>query len=278
MNRRLVWLSLFAVAMAYLEAAVVVYLRRIYYPDDPLALFPLKVWAPSELLIELGREAATVVMIMGTASLAARGGIRVLAAFSFVFGLWDIFYYIWLKLLLGWPVTLMEWDILFLIPWAWLGPWPAPVIIAALLVAWGGLVLVFDPPCRFDGQAAVLAGAGTILVLLSFLQPASGILGGGPEAVTAFVPEGFWWGAFTPGALLLGAGMAATFREAATPTAGQADLPGEEESPNGGAGTIFSERTGENRTQPVKEEPLEYGVDERRDGRSFGQDDQRAEE
>jgi hypothetical protein len=200
--------------MAYLEAAVVVYLRRIYYPDDPLTLFPLKVWAPSELFIELGREAATVLMILGTASLAARGRVRVLAAFSFVFGLWDIFYYLWLKVLLGWPVTLMEWDILFLIPWAWLGPWPAPVIIAALLVSWGGTVLAVDRPCLFGGKAAVLTGAGTILVLLSFLQPAFGLLGGDPAAVTAFVPEGFWWGAFAPGALLLGTGMAATFRGA----------------------------------------------------------------
>jgi hypothetical protein len=209
---RLTWLSLFAVAMAYLEAAVVVYLRRIYYPEDPLCLFPLKVWATSELLIEIGREAATVVMILGTASLAARGRIRVFAAFCFVFGLWDIFYYFWLKVLLGWPVTMTEWDILFLIPWAWLGPWPAPVVIAALLTAWGGRALTADRFCRFDGRATVLAGGGTILVLLSFLQPAFGLLGGDPSAVTSFVPEGFWWGAFLPGAFLMGAGMAATFR------------------------------------------------------------------
>lgn len=212
MKGRLAWLSLFAVAMAYLEAAVVVYLRRIYYPEDPLTLFPLKVWAPSELFIELGREAATVVMILGAASLAARGGIRVLAAFSFVFGLWDIFYYLWLKVLLGWPVTLMEWDILFLIPWAWLGPWPAPVIIAVLLVAWGGRVLAVDRPCRFDGRAMVLAGVGTTLLLISFLQPAFGLLGGGRLAVADFVPGGFWWGAYIPGILLMGAGLEATFR------------------------------------------------------------------
>jgi len=210
-NRRLAWLSIFAVAMAYLEAAVVVYLRRIYYPDDPLSLFPLKVWAPSELFVELGREAATVIMILGTASLAARGGVRVLAAFSFVFGLWDIFYYVWLKVLLGWPVAWMEWDLLFLIPWAWLGPWPAPVVVAGLLVAWGGRVLAVDPPCRLGGKAAVLTVAGTILVLLSFLQPAFGLLSGEPADVTAFEPVGFWWGAFVPGALLMGIGMAATF-------------------------------------------------------------------
>jgi hypothetical protein len=210
MNRRLAWLSLFAVAMAYLEAAVVVYLRRIYYPEDPLALFPLKVWAPSELFIELGREAATVIMILGTASLSARGGVRVLAAFAFVFGIWDIFYYVWLKVLLGWPVTLMEWDLLFLIPWPWLGPWPAPVVVAVLLAAWGGRVLVVDRPCRIGGRAAVPAAAGTALVLLAFLQPAFGLLGD-PSAVTAFEPGGFWWGAFVPGVLLMGTGMAATF-------------------------------------------------------------------
>ena len=80
---------------------------------------------------------------------------------------------------------MMEWDLLFLIPWPWLGPWPAPVIVAALLAAWGGRVLASDPPCRLGGGAAVLTVVGTVLVLVSFLQPAFGLLGG-PLAVTVY--------------------------------------------------------------------------------------------
>ena len=105
---------------------------------------------------------------------------------------------------------MMEWDLLFLIPWPWLGPWPAPVIVAVLLAAWGGRVLAVDPPCRLGGRAAVLTVAGTVLVLLSFLQPAFGLLGD-RLAVAAFEPGEFWWGAFVPGVLLMGAGMVASF-------------------------------------------------------------------
>ena len=83
--------------MAYLEAAVVVYLRRLYYPENPLALFPLRVWSPADLFVELGREVSTVAMILAAAALAERGGMRVFAAFAFVFGVWDVFYYLWLK-------------------------------------------------------------------------------------------------------------------------------------------------------------------------------------
>jgi hypothetical protein len=212
-RRRLAWLFAFAVAMAYLEAAVVIYLRRIHYLEDPLSLFPLKVWDAADLLIEIGREAATIVIILGAAALAARGGVRRFAAFAFTFGLWDIFYYAWLKVLLGWPVSWLEWDILFLIPWAWLGPWVAPVIIASLLVSWGGWVLAADPPCRFGRQALILFAAGTALVLLSFLQPAIPLMAQGPDGITAFRPDGFWWWAFTAGGTLMAAGLASTLRE-----------------------------------------------------------------
>jgi hypothetical protein len=35
--------------------------------------------------------------------------------------------------LIGWPATLMDWDILFMIPLRWWGPVLSPVLIAALI-------------------------------------------------------------------------------------------------------------------------------------------------
>ena len=112
--KRYVWLAVFAIAMAYLESAVVVYLRLIYYPngfDFPLVVIPMR-----EALIELGREGATVVMLVAVGRLGTRGFWSGFAGFMFIFGVWDIFYYVWLKVFLNWPPSLATWDILFLLP------------------------------------------------------------------------------------------------------------------------------------------------------------------
>jgi hypothetical protein len=124
--RALLWLTVYAVAMAQVEAAVVMHLRTIYYGANPLELFPLAVFSTRDLSIELVREAATVIMIASVAWFAPMG---VFAAFIYVFGVWDVAY-VWLKILLGWPTHWLGWDVLFLIPWPWLGPWIAPVLVA----------------------------------------------------------------------------------------------------------------------------------------------------
>ena len=111
--------------------------RRIGYAEDPLTLFPLTVLPPPDLAIELTREVATLLMILSVALLHSKRGIRALAAFVYVFGLWDIAYYAWLKIMLGWPTHWLEWDVLFLIPWPWVGPWIAPVLVAIVFVIWG---------------------------------------------------------------------------------------------------------------------------------------------
>ena len=111
MKRTLTILSLYAIAMALLEAVVVVYMRQLYYPENPLDLFPLQFLDAYDPLVELGREAATVVMILTVALLAEReSATRCFAAFVFVFGVWDLLYYFWLKVLIagrcrGWNGT-----------------------------------------------------------------------------------------------------------------------------------------------------------------------------
>ena len=187
-RRTVLWLGAYAAAMAWVEAAVVVYLRRLYYSGDLLTLFPMRVWRTSDLLVELAREVATIVMIFAVALLAVPGRARRVAAFLFVFGVWDLCYYLWLKLALGWPVSWADWDILFLIPWAWLAPWSTPAVAALLFALWGGSVLAAEAETTVPRRAWLLSIGGLTLMLASFLEPALPLLGEAPNcrAVRAF--------------------------------------------------------------------------------------------
>lgn len=204
---RLLVLVLFAIAMAHVEAALVVYLRELYYPDHPRMIFPLRLLRPSHLGIEFARETATVVMILAVALLAERGVARVFAAFVFVFGLWDIFYYLWLKLMIGWPSGWLDWDVLFLIPWPWFGPWIAPALIALIFSLWGGWILCSDRPCRLTRAGLAIFVIGTLLALASFLLPGAGLLPQGPDGFRGYQPDYFAWWLFVPGSLLMVIGL-----------------------------------------------------------------------
>jgi len=205
--RSLAWLAIYALAMGLVEAAIVIHLRHLYYPDNPLVIFPVRLLGNADLALELARELATVLMVAAVAALAARGALRVFAAFLFVFGLWDLGYYFWLKVFLGWPVDWLEWDTLFLIPWAWLGPWLAPALVALLFVVWGAGVLGSGRagPLARGGLATFAAGAA--LALVAFLQPATGAILHGLEGFRGFVPGGFWWALFWPGLAGMSAGL-----------------------------------------------------------------------
>ena len=63
---------------------------------------------------------------------------------ALAFGAWDIFYYVFLRLISGWPRTLLDWDILFLLPLPWWGPVLAPVSIALVMILWGTLATQSD--------------------------------------------------------------------------------------------------------------------------------------
>ena len=197
----LLWLAAYAIAMALVEAAVVVHLRHVYYLENPLALFPLRLLSTDDLAIELAREFATVVMMLVVALLAARGFVQRFAAFVYVFGLWDVFYYIWLKVYLGWPAQWLDWDILFLIPWPWFGPWLAPALIALLFTFWGGWTLATPHELRLRPTDALLFVAGALLALAAFLAPAWPLLTGGAAAFHDWMPGTFAWP-------LYGAGLA----------------------------------------------------------------------
>ncbi len=202
-------LIVYAVAMAYLEAAVVVYLRELYYPENILQIFPPKLFTPRDVIVELGREVATIVMMLAVAFLAEhRNKVRYFAAFVLQFGIWDVFYYIWLKVLIGWPVSWSEWDILFLIPWAWFGPWLTPVVIAILLSLWGAWIFWKEGLPRWSKTGIFLFTGGALLALTAFLQPAVPLLlDGNLHTLQQFQPSGFWWWCYIPGVILMGVGL-----------------------------------------------------------------------
>ncbi len=197
------WLTLFAIAMAHVEASLVVHLRSIYYPDNPQALFPLSILSHRDLAIEFARELATLVMLACVALLAASGFTRVFAAFIYTFGLWDIFYYLWLKLMIDWPVSWFEWDVLFLIPWPWFGPWIAAALIAVLFVIGGGWIALRAGNTRFTRATTLAFGVGLLLALTAFLLPAVPLLPGGEEAFRGFQPQVFCWRCYIPGYLMM---------------------------------------------------------------------------
>lgn len=201
------WLTAYAIAMAHVEAALVVYLRRLHYADDPLVLFPLKMMPNPDLGIELARELATVVMIVSVARLHATRGIGVFAAFLYVFGIWDIAYYGWLELMIGWPTSWLEWDVLFLIPWPWLGPWMAPALVAAAFAVAGARILLSPPARESPTRAAAIAFvAGAAIIVATFLVPGFAFVTGAvPDA--GYRPVKFHWEAFALGYAVMTAGL-----------------------------------------------------------------------
>lgn len=157
--------------MALVEAAVVIYLRDIYYPDG--FSFPLEMISKRHFGVELAREAATILMLISVAAFCGKRFWEKFSYFIICFGFWDLFYYVWLKIFIGWPSSLIEWDVLFLIPLPWIGPALAPMIVAATMIVIGFFILFlyrigynFAP--SFLSWVFVLAG--TALILYSFMS------------------------------------------------------------------------------------------------------------
>jgi hypothetical protein len=172
--RRVLLVASFGIAFAYIEAAVVVYLREIFHPEGfsfPLTNFGVDPRWKQLLLTEIGREGATLVLILSASQLVGRTNRERFALLLAMFGIWDIFFYVWLKVLIDWPASLMDWDILFLIPVTWAGPVLAPALVSSALIAFSVLILSrswLGRPLkagRMDWAGFVLCG---VIVVASF--------------------------------------------------------------------------------------------------------------
>ncbi|MBI4096484.1 MAG: hypothetical protein HY425_02075 [Candidatus Levybacteria bacterium] len=161
--RTVLKVAVFSVAFAFVEASVVVYLRHLLGASysqigkgETLLLLPgiaflqpdtaLKIIKDTAILnIEMVREGATLVMLASVAILAAEDFKKILAFFFLAFGVWDIFYYIFLKLIINWPANLQDLDIFFLLPVPWVGPVFVPVVISLVLILGSMLYLRKKP-------------------------------------------------------------------------------------------------------------------------------------
>ncbi len=192
---------IFSIAFGYIEAAVVVYLRQIFHPDGftfPLVQFGFGPLWKRLLLAEVGREAATIVLIFTGAWLFGVNRRRRFAYFLTIFAVWDIFYYIWLKVLIDWPASVIDWDILFLIPVAWASPVLAPVLVSIALLIFAAIILYRDSCGRpikvtlADWFGFILAG---FIVVVSLCTA-------GPHINQADFRSYFHWPLFCAGYIL----------------------------------------------------------------------------
>jgi len=187
LRNQFIWITIFAIAMGFLETAVVVYLREILYPEG--FRFPLSP-IPADLAVtELFRELATMVMLVSIGVLAGRRFSTGFAWFIYTFAIWDIFYYVFLWLLLGWPESMITWDVLFLIPTTWTGPVIAPVLLSLTMILLAVLVLV---NARQDRDTRILAGEWGGLVLGSLVLIFGFILDYSQHMLTHFTLAGMF--------------------------------------------------------------------------------------
>jgi hypothetical protein len=207
-HKRKRWLvvATFAIAMAWVEAAVVYYLRTLVNRIEPYQPNPLPI-ATGLGEAELVRELATLVMLVTVGWLAGTT-VRSRVGYSLIaFGVWDIFYYVFLKVMTGWPSSVADWDILFLIPLPWWGPVWAPAAIALLMIFWGTAVTQFERPAAprgSNGKAIGFAALGVVLALYVFMTDAIRVADQGTDALRIVLPVWFNWPLFTVALTLMG--------------------------------------------------------------------------
>lgn len=185
-------------AMAWVEAAAVFYIRSLVGRLDPFQPNPLPL---HEVLdrIELVREVATLIMLLSIGWLAGQTLRARLAYFLIAFGVWDIFYYIFLRSISGWPQSLIDWDVLFLLPLPWWGPVLSPVLISILIILGGTITTQLETPVRILRPAKsswVISGAGVVIVLAVFMEDALRVLPLGEDAIRTILPSSFNWTLF----------------------------------------------------------------------------------
>jgi hypothetical protein len=194
------WLTVvaFAMAMAWVEAATVYYLRTMTDRIEPYQANPLPIQGVLGQ-VELVREAATLLMLLTVGMLAARTWHRRLGYAAIAFGVWDIFYYVFLRIVCDWPRSLFDWDILFLLPLPWWGPVIAPVSIAILMIVWGTSATQFTGRRVATWLTSTSWGAsslGIVLALYVFMADALRVAHLGSDAVRSVLPASFNWPMF----------------------------------------------------------------------------------
>jgi hypothetical protein len=211
----------YAIAMAWVEAAVVYYLRTMVDRIEPHQANPLPLIGGLGMA-ELVREAATLIMLLAVGCLAGRHLRDRLGVAAIAFGFWDIFYYVFLKVLTGWPHSLLDWDILFLLPLPWWGPVLAPILISVLMIVWGTLATEETSQAlgsRSEIPAWTFNFCGIVIALFVFMADALQVSGQGVAAVRKVLPTSFNWPWFSVALLLMSAPILTAMRRLLRPVA-----------------------------------------------------------
>lgn len=209
----LLLVSVFAAAMGFMESAVVVYLRELFYPNG--FQFPLNSITTKIAVVEAIREAATIIMLISVAYIAGTDRGQRFAFFLWSFAIWDIGYYVYLKLILGWPESLMSWDVLFLLPVTWVGPVITPIILSVLMMVHAYLLIRFRGS-RISSREWILLIAGSLFCLASFMIDHIRYLIDNNISLSElsqnhlsiyFIPDEFNWFIYLSGVFLISAGI-----------------------------------------------------------------------
>jgi hypothetical protein len=219
LNKKLTWLTLFSIAMGFMETAVVIYLRKIYYPRG--FSFPLIPIDSGIALVEFYREIATIIMLVGIGIISGKNTSQKFAFFLYCFAIWDLFYYIFLKIFIDWPQSLFTWDILFLIPVPWVGPVLAPCIVSVTMIIFM-LFIIYLQEKGFDTKIKVrewiLLSFGSAIIIISFIWDYIKYVSSGNAAntiwtlsskkslffeIATYVPTFYNWSLFSIGELII---------------------------------------------------------------------------
>ncbi len=212
MLKRLLIAVVFSMAFGYIESAVVVYLRALFHPHGftfPMEVFDATPEGKRLVLTEVGREAATLVLIFTGAWLFGDRRQERIAYFLIIFAVWDIFYYVWLKVLLDWPASLLDWDILFLIPMVWASPVLYPVLVSLAMFAFAVVILyrgAHGRPLRVTRSDWIGWSASLLVIVVSFCL-------GGTHVTEPNYVQSFHWPLFALGWVLGLASCAKSLRE-----------------------------------------------------------------
>ncbi len=219
-NKTLIWVSIFAICMGMFEGSVVVYLRALYYPNG--FDFPVTLIDQHIALTELIRELASLFMLLSIGIISGKNFTERFAWFIYSFAVWDIIYYIFLFLILGWPPSIFTWDILFLIPVMWTGPVIAPIILSLLMILLSLIVYQFNQQSKIRFNILkhdwLVLIAGSIIIFIAFILDYCKFI---IHNITfsdfnfdllsslslKYIPESFNWALFTVGFFVISAGI-----------------------------------------------------------------------
>jgi hypothetical protein len=197
---------IFSISFAWIESAVVLYLREIFFNGG--FSFPLVVkWESGKRVIdplvriEFAREIATIVVLITVAWITGRNNSHKFCFFMIAFGVWDIFYYIWLYVMVGWPESLMTWDLLFYVPLPWVGPVLAPILIAIAMVVAASLVIYYEKKgylIKWRWYDTVIELSCGLLMIVAFCWDWKNILQIPGHIIRKGIPNPFAWWLYLP--------------------------------------------------------------------------------